>query len=150
MSRHRARTGHGPLFWRVYMHGVMLLVVVAVAVGGVGWAFRRASGGFWPGRAIGYAAARIGELSGDPARLAAELARVRDAFGVEASVYAKDGTLVATGVREGEPPPGHGPHRFGWTVPLRDGGVLVVHSAPHDPTRGLVFIGAVLLALALA
>jgi signal transduction histidine kinase len=69
---------------------------------------------------------------------------------VEASVYAADGRLVATSAPDAPPRPG--PHRgaFGWTVPLRGGGTLVVHSAPHEPSRGLLFIGAVLVALALA
>jgi signal transduction histidine kinase len=119
-------------------------------VGAVGWALRHRTGLGPGGRPAEYAAARIDELAGDPPRLAAELARVRDAFGVEASVYGKDGALVATSAREGDPPPRRGPHRFGWTVTLRDGGVLVVHSAPHDPTRGLLVIGVVLVALALA
>jgi signal transduction histidine kinase len=67
---------------------------------------------------------------------------------VEASVYAADGRLVATSRQDGAPPPGA--HRFGWHVPLQGGATLVVHSsAPHEPTRGLLLIGAVLLALAL-
>ena len=150
MSARRDSARHGPLFWRVYLHGVMLLVVVGLAVGAVGWALRRA-GGFGPGGPpAAYAAAKIDELAGDPPRLAAELVRVRDAFGLEASVYDRDGALVATSAREGEPPPRRGPHRFGWSVPLRGGGLLVVHSAPHDPSRGLLVIGVVLVALALA
>jgi signal transduction histidine kinase len=129
----------------------VLLVVVGLAVGAVAWALRRGGGGWSPGgRPADYAAARIGELTGDPAALRRELARVRDAFGVEASVLAADGRVLATSAPEGAPPPRPGPHRLGWTVPLRDGGLLVVHSAPHDPTRGLLFIGAVLVALALA
>ncbi len=35
-------------------------------------------------------------------------------------------------------------------MPLQGGGTLVVQSAPHDPTRGLLFIGVVLVALAAA
>ena len=150
MTAARARGRHGPLFWRIYLHGVVLLVVVGVAVGAVGFALRRGGGYRLHGRPAEYAAARIGELSGDPARLAEELRRVRDAFGVEASVFAPDGRLVATGAADPAAPPRAGPHRLGWTVSLRDGGTLVVHSAPHDPTRGLLFIGAVLVALALA
>jgi signal transduction histidine kinase len=144
-GRHR----HGPLFWRIYLHGVLMLVIVGVAVGAVGVALRRSS--IWGpgGRPADYAAARVGELLGDPPRLAEELRRVRDAFGVEASVYAADGRLLATS-SEGETPAHPGARGHLWTVPLRDGGRLEVHSAPHDPTRGLLFIGVVLLALALA
>ncbi|MFY3744761.1 HAMP domain-containing sensor histidine kinase [Anaeromyxobacter sp. Red801] len=145
-----SRRGHGPLFWRVYLHGVLLLLVVAVAVGGVGFALRRGSG-WWSERGAGrYAAERVGELAGDPPRLAAELSRVREAFGVEASVYGPGGALVATSARDPAAAARADGRRRGWTVPLRGGGTLVVHSPPHDPARGLLFIGAVLAALAVA
>ena len=55
---------HGPLFWRVYLHGVLLLLVVGLAVAGVGWALRRGSGWGPGGRPAEYAAARISELAG--------------------------------------------------------------------------------------
>ncbi|ACL66442.1 histidine kinase [Anaeromyxobacter dehalogenans 2CP-1] len=145
-----SRRAHGPLFWRVYLHGVLLLLVVAIAVGAVGFALRRGSG-WWSERGAGrYAAERVGELVGDPPRLSAELARVREAFGVEASVYAPGGGLVATSARDPAAAARPDARRRGWTVPLRDGGTLVVHSRPHDPARGLLFIGAVLAALAVA
>jgi hypothetical protein len=51
--------GHHRLFWRVYFHGLVLLLLVAVAVAAVGWALR---GGIPAhlrgGRAAAYAAAR--------------------------------------------------------------------------------------------
>jgi two-component system OmpR family sensor kinase len=146
----RAGHRHGPLFWRIYLHGLLMLVVVGVAVGGVGFALRRGSGWGPGGRPADYAAARISELAGDPPRLAEELRRVHAAFGVEASVYAADGRLLASSEGAGAPAAEPGAHRRLWTIPLRDGGRLEVHSAPHDPTRGLVIIGVVLVALALA
>lgn len=144
------RGRHGPLFWRIYLHGVLMLLVVGIAVASVGYALRRS--GWTPGaRPAEYAAARFSDLQGDPAATAREIERLRDAFGVEASVYAAGGELVATSTPDAPPRPGTRHHgRFGWTVPLRGGGTLVVHSAPHEPTRGLLFIGAVLVALALA
>ena len=36
MSPAGPRHRHGPLFWRIYLHGVLMLVVVGVAVGGGG------------------------------------------------------------------------------------------------------------------
>jgi len=139
----------------------VLLLFVALAVGGVGWAFRR---GGWPvpGGAGSYAAGRIDELREDPARLSAELTRVRDAFGVRASVWDSDGHLLGSSVEPplardlaGWPPPtattrlrGHG---WGWAIPLRRGGVLLAGgevSGP-DPLRGFTFIGVVLLVLAI-
>lgn len=144
------RRAHGPLFWRIYRHGLLLLLVVAVAVVAVGFALRRGNA-WWSEHGAGrYAAERVGELAGDPPRLAAELARVRDAFGMEASVYGPDGRLVATSARDPAAAARPEAHRRGWTVPLREGGTLVIHSRPHDPARGLVFIGAVLVALAVA
>jgi signal transduction histidine kinase len=162
----RARTRrHGRLFWRVYLHGLLLLLLVALATGVVGYALRRASGA-WHERGRGpatYAGARVAELSHDPAGLRAELARWREAFGMEASVYGPDGAVRASTAEPpldpalaGEPPPRDGPvrlrrHGFGWAVPLPDGGLLLVAGGPHepDPLRGLAFIGAVLAALAL-
>jgi signal transduction histidine kinase len=163
----RGRNGHlhrrrgGPLFWRVYLHGIALLLLVAIAVGGVGWAFRKSAG--WPGSdaAARYAADKLEELRRDPARLEAELERVREAFGVRVTVWDADGRLLASSAdpplaRElaGTPSPSsparlRGPV-FGWAFALRGGGVLVAaseHGGP-DPVRGLIVIGAVLLALA--
>ena len=34
---HRGRHGKGRLFWRVYLNGLFLLVLVAIAMGAVGW-----------------------------------------------------------------------------------------------------------------
>jgi signal transduction histidine kinase len=150
MARRGRRHGrHGPLFWRIYLHGVLMIVVVGIAVASVGWALRR-SGWSPGGRPGAYFATRVSDVIADPPALSRELATAHDAFGVEASVYARDGRLLATTAVEGATPPRPGPPRFGaWTLPLRDGGTLVVHSAPHDPTRGLLLIGAVLVALAL-
>jgi len=141
---------HGPLFWRIYLHGVVLLVIVGVAVGAVGFALRHGTGWGPGGGPADYAAARIGELASDPVRLAEELRRIREAFGLEASVFDRDGRLIATSAAD--PARAAGTHRFGWTVRLREGRVLAVHSWPHEPRpgRGLLFIGAVLVALALA
>lgn len=156
MRRHRGR-----LFWRVYLHGVVLLVLVGIAVGAVGIALRH--GGRDEARVAGYAAGRIAELAGTPERLLEELRRVRDVFGVEGTVYAADGRVIATTAEpplvtpfHGSAPAREGPVRlrgrgFGWSVPLPAlGGHLVLAGEPRggDPTRGLLFIGAVLVALA--
>jgi signal transduction histidine kinase len=153
----------GRLFWRVYRHGLLLLLLVAVTVAAVGWALRGER--TWhgrAGRAAAYAATRVAELSGDGRALAAELGRVRDAFGLEASVYDGAGALVASNVEPPVDPVADAPdedggparlrdRRLGWAVPLAGGGVLAVAPPPHarDPMRGLALIGAVLAALAL-
>ncbi|ABS25090.1 cell wall metabolism sensor histidine kinase WalK [Anaeromyxobacter sp. Fw109-5] len=154
---------HGRLFWRIYLHGLLLLFLVALATASVGWALRQ--GGSFHERGSGaasYAASRVAELSGEPARLRDELARWRESFGLDASVYGPDGALRATSVEPpldpglAESPPRDRPvrlrrHGFGRAVPLADGGLLLIAGGPRepDPLRGLAFIGAVLAALAL-
>jgi len=164
-SAHRATVAgrHGHLFWRVYLHGVVLLLLVGIAVGAVGFALRHAAPGREAGRVASFAAGRIAELAGTPERLADELRKVRETLGVDATVYGPGGRVVATNV---EPPletpfgaanpaqdgPVHLRGRFGWSVPLPAiGGHLVLagEERGHDLTRGLLFIGAVLVALAL-
>jgi signal transduction histidine kinase len=149
-----SRRRHGALFWRIYLHGVLLLFLVALSVAAVGWALR-GQRFHDPAPIVGYAAQSVAELLPDPPRLQAELRRVKDAFGVEATVYGADGAVVAS---TASPPladrDGDG---YGWLrvrrIPLPDGrGRLVVTGAPpaRDPRHGLAFIGAVLAALALA
>ncbi len=160
-GRHRHR--HGPIFWRIYLHGVLLLVLVGIAVGVVGFALRHGRGDD-SRRVAGYAADRIAQLAGTPARLDEELRRVREVFGVDGTVYGRDGRPIATSVEPpletpfgGGAPPREGPvhvrgRGIGWAVPLPGiGGHLVISGEPrgHDPMRGLLFIGAVLVALAL-
>jgi signal transduction histidine kinase len=141
---HGLRGRHGPLFWRIYLHGVLMLVVVGIAVASVGYALRP-SGWVPGGRPAEYLASHVSELAANPPVLERELERAHEAFGLEASVFAADGRLVAS--TPGGPPPAH---RFNWRLPLKGGGSLVIHSPPHDPSRGLLFIGAVLVALAVA
>ncbi len=163
MTGHRGRHRHGPLFWRIYLHGFLLLALVGIAVGAVGLAFRRGRANE-SGRVAGYAADRIAELAGTPARLDEELRHVHDAFGVDGTVYGRDGRPIATTVEPplaspfgGGAPPREGPvhvrgRGIGWAVPLPAiGGHLVLSGEPrgHDPVRGLLVIAAVLVALAI-
>jgi signal transduction histidine kinase len=159
-SGRTGRTGHGALFWRVYVHGLVLLALVAAAFGAVNVLYGR--GAWWrePARLAEYAAGRVAELRHDPGRLAEELGRLHD-LGVEATVYAEDGrTLLATSV---EPPlaPAAGAadagpvrlrlHGLGYAVPLRGGGqaVFVAAGRAPQPERALLVLGAVLAAIAL-
>ncbi len=160
MRAHRRR--HGRLFWRVYLHSLSLLLLVGITVAGVGWALRR--GGPWDegARVAGYAAARIVELAGTPERIADELRRVRETFGVDATLYGRDGRPIASSVDpplatpfEGGGPSREGPVRIhgralGWAVPIPAvrGHLVLSGDRGHDPARGFLFIGAVLIALA--
>jgi two-component system, OmpR family, sensor kinase len=154
---------HGHVFWRVYLHGVLLLCLVGVTVAAVGFALRHGTHAEEPGRFAMYAADRISDLAGTPERLAEELRRVREVFGVDATIYGADGQLLATNVEPPLAPHGGAPSRggpvplrdrgLGWSVPLRAlHGHLVVSSEARgrDPHRALLFIGAVLVVLALA
>jgi two-component system OmpR family sensor kinase len=95
----------GRLFWRVYLNGLLLLLLVAIAVASVGAALRHvpAGGGHNPERFAAYAAERVAELRRDPAALEGELRRVRETFGAEVTVYGAGGVL-ATNVEPPLPP----------------------------------------------
>jgi len=103
--------GSGPrgrLFWRVYLHGLLLLVVVALVLGAIGAVMRHTWPAEAPRRVARWTAARLSDVRDDPERLRAELQRARDAFGVEATVWS-EGRVLATTVDPPLPlpPPGH-------------------------------------------
>jgi signal transduction histidine kinase len=161
-----SRRLHGSLFRRIVLHGLLLLFLVALAVSVAGWALGRSTPGVVdPKGAMRLATDRAAELLDDPGRLRAELLRVRETLGVEATVFAPGGRVVASGV---EPPPpslpaeavaraAAGPvrlrgHGIGWAAPIPGGrGTLVASIAPRSPPflRAALFLGAVLVALAL-
>jgi signal transduction histidine kinase len=96
--RDRIRRAHGGrLFWRVYLHGILLVVLVAVALFAVGAVVGRGDRFHRPGRLAGWAAARLTEVRHDPERLAAELERVHEAIDVEATIWS-GGRVLATNV----------------------------------------------------
>jgi two-component system OmpR family sensor kinase len=158
----RPHRRHGRLFWRVYLYGLVLLLAVGVSVAFVGWALHRESGGTDPRRVAAYAVNRVAELAGTPERLGEELRRAREIFGVDATVYGRDGRPIATNVEPPLPLGGGVPLRdgpvhlrgrgMGWAVPLPSLGATLVlsHVPPRAPARALLFIGAVLVALAAA
>ncbi len=163
MRGHRRR--HPRLFWRVYLNGIVLLLLVAAAFAVVGAVLGRGQWARNPERLAGYVAEHLGEVRDDSARLAAEMARVREALAVEVAVYRDDGGLVAA---DGSPPaldpadrarlaagPLHEPGRR-WSVAARLPGsppaYVVMAGSLHPPSFGrpAAFLAAVLLALALA
>jgi len=165
VSRRRGRP-HPRLFWRVYLNGLLLLVLVAVALAAVGAAVGRGPMMRSPDRLALYAAERVAELRSEPARLASELQRAHEAFGAELAVYGEGDLLLASG---GAPPRPLGPeerarlsagpvHLSGrrWVVaaPVRGEppAYLVMSGSlpPRTVTRAAAFLAAVLVALALA
>jgi two-component system, OmpR family, sensor kinase len=166
--RHHVRRHGFParLFWRVYLNGLLLLALVALAMFAVGAALRHVPAGRSPERFVQYAAERVGELRADPARLGRELQRVRETFGAEVSVYER-GAVLASNV---DPPLAplsppdearlaSGPFKVAdrhWTFASSVEGapgayVLLAGSLPSPSIlRGASFLAAVLLALAVA
>jgi signal transduction histidine kinase len=154
------------LFWRVYLNGLLLLALVALAIFAVGTALGRSGPHHNPRRFVEYTALRAGDLRADPERLARELARVRDTFGAEVTVYQSGGVLASNVA------PPLAPLSPADEARLAQGSFVVSHrhltSAARvagDPPayvllkgnlpapsllRGATLLGAVLLALAIA
>ena len=164
-GRHRLSGLFGRLFWRVYGHGLLLLLVVLLTVVGVGWAIGRNVPTREPGRVARYVAQSVGAHLGDAEALGAELRRVHEALGTDITLYDAQGRLLASNV---DPPLGPLPsadlkridvgpiHLHGGTwgsgAPLPDGaGYLVLAGTPREGflTRAAAIVAAVLLALAL-
>jgi signal transduction histidine kinase len=161
------RHGRGRFFWRVYLNGLLLLGLVAVAVVVAGAAMGPHGPGGRPERIVEYAAAQTAEALHDPARLEEILHRANQAFGVEVVVFEGD-RLVATNVDPPPPPlppsersrlsagaafriPGRG---WAWAAPLHgEPGAYAVLAGgwrSFQVTRVALVVGAVLLALAIA
>jgi len=157
-------SARGGMFWRVYRHGLLLLALVALAVAGVGWALGRT----FPGRnaeaVARYAALRASELADRPEELRRELARVREAFGLEITLYGAGGELASTADPPHPPLPARelprlaqGPFHvlgrgFVFAAALPDGrGYLLIGGPAHQPHlgRAALVIAAVLVALAI-
>jgi signal transduction histidine kinase len=154
----------GRIFWRVYGHGLLLLLAVVLAVGAGGWVLGRHLPPREPGRMAAYAAQHVAELMDRPGTLEPELTRVREGFGLEASVYDRDGALVASNVQPPlEPVPAgelrrlaDGPrhverHGFTFAALLPGGrGHVVITGAPREGLvlRAALFIAIVLVVLA--
>jgi two-component system, OmpR family, sensor kinase len=164
--RPRRHLGPARLFWRVYLNGLLLLLLVGLAVAAVGAALGRAPAHYNPERFVEVAAARVDELHGDPARLARELERVREAFGVEVTVF-EAGAAVASNVTPPLAPLtagdaarlARGPFRvwgrhFTFAAPVAGRAPAYVLLAGAIPAasllRGASILAAVLLALGLA
>ncbi len=95
--RHRGRRR---LFWRVYLQGVLLLVVVGITLAVAGRAMWSHTP--WPERAASFIASDLRPHIGEPAMLQAKLDALHESFDLDIAVYRDDGTLVASA---GSPPP---------------------------------------------
>jgi len=157
---HRGRHGRR-LFWRIFGHGLFLIALVLAAILGVSLIFH--TGPWHEADAVArYSADRVAELGGDPRAIAVELARVKEAFGVVATVYADDArTVVASSA---SPPLAPLLRRgalsargFAWqrgrgrALPLRSGGqVVFAFERQAAPMRAPAVFLLVLCLIALA
>ncbi|MBK9518115.1 MAG: HAMP domain-containing histidine kinase [Anaeromyxobacter sp.] len=159
----RSGPRHGRLFWRVYGHGLLLLVLVTLAVGAAAWAVRSAWPTREPHRLTAYAVARVAELRDRPEALRVELEHVREAFDVAVTVYDAEGGLVASNVAPPLPPvpelerprgrerPRHlRGHGFTFAAPLPDGGHLVLSGGPPEGVLYRIAGGVAVVLLVLA
>lgn len=153
---HRHRRHHGPhrVFWRIYLHGLLLLVLVGIAIALVGWAMRgERAGRNFPQRMGAYIAQQQAPLLGDPAALQREVDRTAKALGLDLAIYGADGhTLLAAS----SSPPIARRDRGTVTTSIRDAqgakvATLVARPPWRDPdlARPMAALGAVLVALAL-
>jgi two-component system OmpR family sensor kinase len=154
------------LYRSIYLHGIMLLGLVALATGVVGTVLGRSA--VWreyPERLATHLARQLGPLRSRPDDLRRELRRVNEALNVDVALYGPDGTLLGA---TGHPPVApldawelprlaRGPislRRLHWKVAVGypDGGYLEM-SLPSLLTsffvRGILILGAVIGALAL-
>jgi signal transduction histidine kinase len=153
----------------VLVHGLLVLLLSGVAAAAVGMVFSRpAQWRHYASRTASYLADRHVQLLAEPQALERELARVRDDFGFELSIYRPDGTLMQSNVTPplAPLPPGEaraltGEGRFLGNHPphlamplLREGrpvGYLVgrMHASEPDYARGFSVLLAVLATVAL-
>ncbi|MEW5854191.1 MAG: ATP-binding protein [Myxococcota bacterium] len=102
----RCNFPHGPhhthgrkFFWRIYAHGLLMLVAVGAAMAALAGAWGR--GGWWhefPNRLALYMTETVSASLHDDARVQAELQRIARTLGMEATIYNLDGTVRATTV----------------------------------------------------
>lgn len=160
-GRHR---GHGFLFWRIYGHGLVLLVLVALAMTLVAWALGRRIPPREPEKVVAYLAARLDERAASPEGLATELREFKEGFGIEATVFGRAGEVLAASGAAAEPlkpaevaalavGPVHVEGR-GLTFAARlpsGAGWVVAEPMPHARSYGrlAVFLAAVLVVLAI-
>lgn len=151
------------VFWRVYLHGIVLLIAVTV---GVGFANKVLLGAYTPPfadaqRLAEYVDSELTPLLDDEAALQEKVMRIKHIFEVDTAVYRAGAAepLAEAGV---EVPPAletvpEKPFMKGdfrrhmFAIPLGEGRAYVVGYVQwkHNPTRWILIPGVVLLVLAL-
>lgn len=102
MKKNPSRRG---LFWKVYLHGLALLVLISLAVGGVSLLVGRPRPWrAYAGRLANELATRQTELLQGGAELAQDLKEEREWLGFDVSVYSPEHRLLITNVHPAVPP----------------------------------------------
>lgn len=127
----------GRLFWRIYRHGVVVLLCTVLLLGSIAWLFRAQSP--WIRTPERIAASLEQELSGDrahPARLAARLEHFAYLLHMDMAVYSRAGAPIAS---VGADPPAALPidEAQALTGPIRVG-FGPSHAAPLGPDAYLM------------
>lgn len=182
---HRRRHhGHGPhcegharfrqrrrLFWRVYLHGIGLLIAVVAAVAIVGWAVGR-GGGTWRQAGQFYRMVEEGgpALLDDRAALQSLIERAGESANADVTLYSPAGELLASNVEPPLPPLSRsvverlgsdwvqvGRSKWNVVIPIRHQGALTAYGVAEwrgpgarEIARGALILGGIMAALALA
>ena len=158
------RAGHGFLFWRIYGHGLVLLVLVALALTAVAWGLGRRIPPREPERVVAFVAARVGERGASREGVDAEIRNLREGLGLETTVFGPAGEVRASAGAPAAPLSAaqvaelatgavfvEGRHfTFAARLPS-GGGYVIVAPEPHARSlaRTAAFLAAVLLVLAI-
>jgi signal transduction histidine kinase len=158
----KSRSGRR-MFWRVYLHGIVLLIAVTV---GVGMANKALLGAYTPPiadaeRLAMYVDSELTPLLDDAPALQNKLSRMREIFETDVAIYPATGGRALAHAGDPAPEPlrevpsepflrrDGGRHLF--AVPVASGRAYLVGHVEwrHSPSRWLFIPGVVLLVLAL-
>lgn len=158
---------HGRLFWRIYLHGIAMLVLITVAGAVMAWLFGHAPAWrAYPERLAVYLSARAGDLA-HPEVIERDLKREHELLGVEATVYRLDNSLVASSITPPIAPAdraglakiaagtSHVSRRYELALPIHEGAKIVAYVVvggiplATPLKRAALMLGIVLVALAL-
>jgi two-component system, OmpR family, sensor kinase len=134
---------HRPLFRRIYLHGLLLLALVAVAIAAAVAVMGRQPMALSHLRIGGYAAWRVAHSRPHPELLAQELRQAREDFGAEITIWALDGSRLATNVEPPLPPlgPADLARLHGGPFPVGGRHRTVAAEVPGEPSAYLLLSG---------
>lgn len=90
----------GTLFWKIYLHALLLLVLVAIAIGVTGVFLGRAPVWVKHSERLAVYLGNRHEVLSNREILTAELEHLRELFDLDASVYLPNGNLLVTNIKD--------------------------------------------------